>query len=70
MNNDTPNNLPEAMEKEIQRNRELLYVYKKIPTGVFGAMMIDRDIKEGVASLASGDVIRILRSYESLKGNE
>ena len=70
MPNDTPNNLPEAMEKEIQRNRELVDVYKTIPTGGFGAMMIDRDIKEGVAALASGDVIRILRSYESLKGNE
>ena len=70
MSNDTPNNLPEAMEKEIQRNRELLEVYKTIPTGGFGATMIDGDIKEGIAALASGDVIRILRSYESLKGNE
>ena len=70
MENDTPNNLPEAMEKEIQRNRELLEVYKTIPTGAFGSMMIDRDIKEGIAALASGDVIRILRSYEALKGNE
>ena len=70
MDNDTPNNLPEAMAKEIQRNRELLDVYKTIPTGGFGARMIDLDIIEGVAALASGDVIRILRSYESLKGNE
>jgi hypothetical protein len=70
MSDSTPNNLPEAMAKEIQRNRELLEVYKGIRTGGFGAAMIDRDIKEGVAALASGDVIRILLAYESLKGNE
>ena len=70
MDNDTPNNLPEAMEKEIQRNRELLDVYRTIPTGGFGATMIARDIREGIAALASGDVIRILRVYEALKGNE
>ena len=68
--NDTPDNLPEAMEKQIERNRELLEIYKTIPTGGFGATMIAHDIREGIAALASGDVIRILRSYESLKGNE
>ncbi len=67
---DTPNNLPEAMAREIQRNRELLDVYKTIPTGGFGAASIDLDIREGIAALASGDVIRILRSYEALKENE
>ncbi len=70
MHKHSPNNLPGAMEKEIQRNRELVDVYKTIPTGGFGAAMIDRDIREGIASLASGDVIRILRAYEALKGNE
>ncbi len=68
--NDTPDNLPEAMEKQIERNRELLEIYKTIHTGGFGATMIAHDIREGIAALASGDVIRILRSYESLKGNE
>ncbi len=70
MDKDTPNNLPEAMEKEIQRNRELLDVYNTIPTGIFAASMIERDIIKAISALASGDVIRILRSYESLKGNE
>ena len=43
MSDGTPNNLPEAMEKQLQRNRILLEVYKSIPTGGFGATMIDRE---------------------------
>ena len=70
MTDDTPNNLPEAMEKQIQRNRGLVKVYNSIPTGIFAASMIERDIIKAISALASGDVIRILRSYESLKGNE
>ncbi|KKL55480.1 hypothetical protein LCGC14_2255020 [marine sediment metagenome] len=70
MTDDTPTNLPEAMAKEIQRNRELLEVYKSIPTGGFGARAIDLDIIEGVNALASGDILRILRAYASLKVNE
>jgi hypothetical protein len=63
-------NIAEALAKEIERNRELLEEYKKIPTGVFGAMMIDLDIKNAVEALASGDVIKILEAYEAMKDNE
>lgn len=63
-------NMAEALAKEIERNRELLKLYQEIPTGVFGAMMIDLDIKNAVEALASGDAIKIIETYESMKDNE
>ena len=65
-----PANLAESLAYEIERNGELLEVYKQIPTGGFGAMTIASDIREAVAALASGDVIRELRAYEAMKNNE
>ncbi len=67
---DEPENLAEALDYEINRNRELLDDYKQIPTGAFGAHMIDRDIRSAVAALASGDVIQMLQAYSAMKNNE
>ena len=67
---DEPANLAEVLDYEINRNRELLDDYRKIPTGGFGASMIDLDIRHAVSALASGDVIQILRAYEAMKNNE
>lgn len=63
-------NLAEALAEEIQRNRELLEEYKRIPTGVFGATMIDLDIKNAVDALASGDVVEMAQAYEAMKDNQ
>jgi hypothetical protein len=63
-------NVAEALVKEIERNRELLKLYQEIPTGVFGATMIDLDIKNAVEALASGDVVKIVEAYEAIKNNE
>jgi hypothetical protein len=63
-------NIAEASEQEIQRNRELLKLYEEIPTGKFGAMMIDSDIKNAVAALASGDVVKMIEAYNAMKDNE
>jgi hypothetical protein len=63
-------NLAEALTKEIERNRELLKLYQEIPTGAFGATMINADIKAGIEALASGDVVAIARAYEKMKDNE
>ena len=63
-------NLVEALEQEIQRNRDLLKLYEEIPTGAFGAMMIDLDIKAAINALASGDVVEIARAYAAMKDNE
>lgn len=67
---DEPANLAEALDYEINRNRELLDDYRKIPTGGFGATMIDRDIRNAVTALASGDVIQMLQAYSAMKNNE
>lgn len=63
-------NVAEALEEEIARNRKLLELYKTIPTGAFGAMMIEKSISEAVDALASQDVVRIVTAYESIKNNE
>lgn len=56
---------------ELKRNRELLEMYKEIgPAGTFGATLISQDIDNAEQALAEGDVIKILQSYEKLKGNE
>jgi hypothetical protein len=64
-------NLPEALVREIERNRELLKEYKSIGVaGNFGARMIDYCINNAVEALASGDVIEMVKAYESMKENE
>jgi len=62
-------NLAESLLNEIERNRELLEAYRAIPTGMFGAAMIDVDIKNAVNALASGDALEMLKAYEALKNN-
>lgn len=54
--------------KEQARVRELLGAYKLIPTGAFGAAMIEQVLKRADEAAISGDVVAILRSYEELKG--
>ena len=58
----------EEFPKEQARVRELLGVYKTIPTGAFGAAMIEQALKRADEAAISGDVVAILRSYEELKG--
>jgi len=67
-----PTNVAEALAEEIERNRKLLELYKALPAtaGTFGAMMIDADIKKAVQALASGDAIRIVAAYETIRNNE
>ncbi len=63
-------NLVEKTMEEIERNRELLAAYKMIPTGAFGAMVIERKIERAVSAISSGDVVEILASYQELKTSE
>jgi hypothetical protein len=63
-------NLVEAVRREITRNRELLDIYNSIPTGRFGAMMIEMKIENAIKVLADGDVVEILQAYEDLKSSE
>lgn len=61
--------LGEALPGEIERCRKLLDAYREIgPVGNFGAAMIRLEIDAAVRATATGDVVAMLRAYESLKG--
>lgn len=44
----------------------------KLPSeaGMFGAAFIEADLREADQAVMSGDVVRMLRAYEKLKGIE
>ena len=57
--------------KQQARVRELLADYKALgPSGVFGTISIESVLRQADAALASGDIVKILRAYEALKGAE
>lgn len=60
--------LGDALPREMARVRELLPLYDAIPTGVFAATMMRTDLDAAGKALSCGDVIEMLRVYESLKG--
>ncbi len=63
--------LGDALPKELARVREVLAVYKSLgPAGTYGAIMIERDLQAADQAMISGDVVAMLRCYESLKGIE
>lgn len=64
----TEKSVEQEFPKEQARVRELLAIYKTIPTGVFGAAMIEQALRRADEAAISGDVVAILRSYEELKG--
>lgn len=63
-------NLMDGLMNELNRNRELLALYKSIPTGAFGAAIINATIIRGEAAIKSGDVIQMLQAYSELKYNQ
>lgn len=61
--------LAEALPREQARAREILGHYKEIgPVGMFGASFIEADLREADQAVMSGDVVRMIRAYEKLKG--
>ena len=63
-------NLIEGMQSQMNRCRELLKQYEAIPTGFFGAGIIKQSIAAAEKSIASGDVIEMLKCYKDLEGLE
>ncbi len=59
--------LAEGLTREIKRCTELAAEYDKIPTGVFGALMIRRVIDYAIGASASGDVGAMLRAFSALE---
>ena len=63
-------NLMEGLQREIQRNKALAQMYFDIgPAGMFGATMINVDIKAGEDAIVGDDVVAMVRAFEKLKGN-
>lgn len=63
--------LGEALPREQARVREILGHYKAIgPAGMFGAAFIEADLREADQAVMSGDIVRMIRAYEKLKGIE
>jgi len=63
-------NLAQGLIRELNRNRELLQEYKEIgPAGAFGAKMIEGDIAAGEKAQGDGDVVAMVRVFETLKNN-
>lgn len=65
-------NMVEALKQQIERNRELLALYKSLPpaNGTFGAIMIENGIKIAETALLSDDAVAIIRAYKELEKNE
>jgi len=63
-------NLIEGLNREIERNEELVKVYDTIPTGAFGAMMIRNDIARAKRALETGDTVGMISALASPKGNK
>lgn len=63
-------NLIEGLQHEMNRSRKLLQQYKSIPTGGFGALMIQNSIDATEKAIANGDTVEMLRCYSVLKENK
>jgi hypothetical protein len=63
-------NLMDGLMDELNRNRELLKEYQKIPTGMFGAAFIKNDIEMGEKAIREGDTVEMVKAYARLKENK
>lgn len=64
-----PATLAEALPIEMARVREVLGHYREIgPAGMFGAAMIEQDLRAADRAVMSGDVVAMLRSLKTLQG--
>ena len=64
-------NIIDGIQKQCARCRVVVTHYEALgPVGMFGKLMIERDIAEGEAAIASGDVVRMLQAYKALEGCE
>ena len=58
-----------ALPKEMARVRdEILPLYAEIKEGAYAAMMMRRDLDLAAKAMIEGDVVEMMRVYQSLKG--
>jgi hypothetical protein len=63
-----PETLADALPKECARVRVILGHYKEIgPAGMFGAAMIEQDLRKADQAMASGDVVAMLGALKALQ---
>ena len=62
-------NMLEALQQEIKRNEELLEEYKKVPAGRLAGILIDQELKQAKKSVTDGDTVQMIKSLETLRGN-
>lgn len=61
--------LGEALPEEIARVRDhILPEYDKIPGGFIASGLMRADLDAAARALAEGDLVAMIRVYESLKG--
>lgn len=63
-------NLINALQYEMNRNRELLEIYRKIPTGVFGVSILEKMLEQAENAINNNDVIEMLTAYQDLQKSE
>jgi len=63
-------NLWEGLIAETNRNRELKKEYDNIPAGAFEARAIQIDIDRAEEAMNSGNVVAMLKIYNTLKDNK
>ena len=64
-----PQNLMDGLLAEMNRVRELITEYKRLPNGVgnIGAALLANNIQMAERAISSGDVIEMLVQYDKLK---
>lgn len=67
---ETVDTLGDALPREMARVRdEVMPAYLEIgPPGAFALMMMRQDLDKAAKAMMEGDVVALLRCYESLKG--
>lgn len=61
-------NLIEKLQSEKKRCQELLEIYKTIPSGVFAAMMIKKEIELAEKAMAESDTVEMIRCCKRMEG--
>lgn len=60
-------NLMEGLTNEILRVSEIQREYKEIPAGALTAALMEIDLREAKAALATLDILRMIPIYNKLK---
>lgn len=67
-----PQNLMDGLIQEMNRVRELITQYDRLPNGVgvFGSTTMKQFIKEAEESMVTGNIVQMVLAYDNLKSCE